>query len=44
MKMYFVDAFADKIFTGNPAAVCYTPKWLEDETMQKIAAENKLLK
>lgn len=42
MKMYFVDAFADKIFSGNPAAVCYTSKWLDDEIMQKIAAENNL--
>ena len=40
--MYFVDAFADKIFSGNPAAVCYRDNWLSDEIMQKIAAENNL--
>lgn len=29
-------------FTGNPAAVCPLAKWLEDATMQAIAAENNL--
>ena len=41
-KIYQIDAFAEALFTGNPAAVCPLEKWLNDETMQKIAAENNL--
>lgn len=41
-KIYQVDAFADKVFSGNPAAVCPLDRWLTDELMQKIAAENNL--
>ena len=41
-KIYQVDAFADKVFSGNPAAVCPLAQWLEDETMQNIAQENNL--
>ena len=40
MKQYVVDAFTDKIFYGNPAAVCVMDKWLDDFTLQKIAIEN----
>ena len=39
---YEVDAFASKPFHGNPAGVCPLPKWLDDATMQNIAAENNL--
>ncbi len=40
---YFeVDAFAGKLFRGNPAGVCPLPKWLDDSLMQSIAAENNL--
>jgi PhzF family phenazine biosynthesis protein len=42
IKIYQVDAFADKVFSGNPAAVCPLEKWLPDETMQNIAMENNL--
>ena len=42
MKQYIVDAFTDKPFHGNPAAVCVTDAWLSDEVMQAIAAENNL--
>lgn len=42
MKQYIVDAFTDKPFHGNPAAVCVLDAWLPDETMQAIAAENNL--
>lgn len=42
MKQYVVDAFTDKVFAGNPAAVCVMDKWLEDGTMQSIAMENSL--
>lgn len=42
MKQYVVDAFTDKVFAGNPAAVCIMDKWLPDELMQKITIENNL--
>ncbi len=42
IKIYQVDAFADKLFTGNPAAVCVLDSWLSDKTLQAIAAENNL--
>lgn len=41
-KIYQIDAFADAVFSGNPAAVCPLNDWLSDETMLKIAAENNL--
>ena len=37
-----VDAFADRPFTGNPAAVMPLHAWLPDETLQAIALENNL--
>lgn len=44
MKIPFqqVDAFADRPFTGNPAAVMPLEAWLNDATLQAIAAENNL--
>jgi len=42
IKLYQVDAFAQKVFEGNPAAVCPLDTWLDDELMQKIAMENNL--
>lgn len=42
IPMYQVDAFTDKIFGGNPAAVCPLESWLPAGTMQAIAAENNL--
>lgn len=42
LAMYQVDAFADRLFAGNPAAVCPLDAWLPDATMQAIAAENNL--
>lgn len=42
MKQYIVDAFTDKIFRGNPAAVCVMEKWLDEQVMQSIAIENNL--
>lgn len=42
MKIYQVDAFTDKAFGGNPAAVCPLEHWLSEEKMQKIAMENNL--
>lgn len=40
--IYQVDAFAERIFEGNPAAVCILNTWPEDEWMQQIAMENNL--
>jgi PhzF family phenazine biosynthesis protein len=40
--MYQVDAFAESVFSGNPAAICPLDAWLPDEKMQAIAAENNL--
>lgn len=42
MEQYIVDAFTDRVFRGNPAAVCVMDKWLPDALMQKIAVENNL--
>ncbi len=42
LKIYQVDAFADKVFSGNPAAVCPLNEWLPDTVMQNIALENNL--
>lgn len=42
MEYYVVDAFAEKLFEGNPAAVCVLEQWLPAELMQKIAMENNL--
>jgi len=43
MKMYHVDSFADRLFEGNPAAVCILgAEWLSEDLMIKIAMENNL--
>ncbi len=42
LPIYQVDAFADAVFTGNPAAIVPLDAWLTDEIMQKIAMENQL--
>ena len=42
MKQCIVDAFTDKPFSGNPAAVCVMDKWPSDEFMMKLAMENNL--
>jgi PhzF family phenazine biosynthesis protein len=42
LNIYQVDAFAEKLFTGNPAAVIPLEDWLPDELMQQIAMENNL--
>ncbi len=39
---YHVDAFSEAPFRGNPAGVCPLERWLRDETLQEIAAENNL--
>jgi PhzF family phenazine biosynthesis protein len=42
IKLFQVDAFTNKLFRGNPAAVCITEKWIDEHLMQKIAMENNL--
>lgn len=42
LQLYQVDAFTNKVFGGNPAAVCRLESWLDDKTLQKIANENNL--
>lgn len=42
LTIYQVDAFAESIFKGNPAAVIPLEHWLEDNVMQQIAMENNL--
>lgn len=41
-RLVQVDAFAERPFTGNPAAVMPLEEWLPDETLQAIAIENNL--
>ncbi len=42
VPFYQVDAFSRRLFGGNPAAVCLLTSWLDDNTLQSIAAENNL--
>ena len=42
LRLHQVDAFADRPFTGNPAAVVPLEAWLPDELLQAIAMENNL--
>lgn len=42
IRLFHVDAFAERLFEGNPAAVCPLEHWLDDAVMQAIAAENNL--
>lgn len=42
MKQYVIDAFTDRVFGGNPAAICVMDNWLSDELMMNITVENNL--
>jgi PhzF family phenazine biosynthesis protein len=42
MRLYQLDAFTDRPFAGNPAAVVPLAEWLPDTLMQQIAEENNL--
>lgn len=42
LPIYQVDAFTDRVFAGNPAAVVPLDSWLPDAQLQAIAAENNL--
>src|SRR5262249_3219339 len=42
IPLYQVDAFANELFRGNPAAVCPLERWLPDPVLLSVAAENNL--
>ena len=42
IPIYQVDAFTDRLFGGNPAAICPLSEWLPNEMLLQIAAENNL--
>ena len=42
MRQYVVDAFADHVFEGNPAAVCVLERWPEEKLMMAVTRENNL--
>lgn len=42
IPIFQLDAFTDKSFGGNPAAVCPLQEWLPDDVMQSIALENNV--
>ncbi|MGH2564728.1 MAG: PhzF family phenazine biosynthesis protein, partial [Ginsengibacter sp.] len=42
LPLYQIDAFTDKLFSGNPAAVVPIKEWIDAELMQKLAFENNL--
>ena len=42
IPVHSVDAFTDRVFTGNPAAICPLEERLPDQVMQAIATKNNL--
>lgn len=42
IPVYQIDTFSDRVFSGNPAAVCPLEEWLDDSVLQAIAQENNL--
>lgn len=42
MRQYIVDAFADHVFQGNPAAICVLDRWPKEDLMMCITRENNL--
>ena len=42
LRLFQIDAFADSLFEGNPAAVVPLESWLPDALLQSIASENNL--
>jgi PhzF family phenazine biosynthesis protein len=42
IRFYHIDAFANKVFSGNPAGVCFLDACIEDSILQSIAAENNM--
>ena len=42
MEQFIIDAFTEKIFCGNPAAVCILKNFPEEKIMLNISKENNL--
>lgn len=42
IPLFQIDAFTDRVFAGNPAAVIPLTDWLSDDQLQQIASENNL--
>lgn len=42
LSLYWIDAFTDRLFAGNPAAVVPLEQWIDDARLQRIAFENGL--
>lgn len=42
IPIYQIDAFTDRVFAGNPAAICPLETWLADDVMQQAASENNV--
>src|ERR1700739_3908381 len=42
LTLYQIDAFTNKLFSGNPAAVIPLEKWIDDKLMQQLGLENNL--
>lgn len=42
MNLYQIDAFTNRLFAGNPAAVIPLKKWIDESMMQQLAMENNL--
>src|SRR6185369_6788798 len=42
IPLFHVDAFTDRVFAGNPAAVCLLPAWKDDSWLHAVGAEMNL--
>jgi PhzF family phenazine biosynthesis protein len=42
LQLFYLDAFTNQPYSGNPAAVCLLNSWLDDGSLRKVAAENNL--
>jgi PhzF family phenazine biosynthesis protein len=42
LRLFQIDAFASRVFAGNPAAVVPLDRWLDGATLQAVATENNL--
>ena len=42
LPVYQIDAFAGRVFAGNPAVVCLLEAWLDDAVLTAIAAEHNI--
>jgi PhzF family phenazine biosynthesis protein len=42
LRVYQIDAFAGRVFAGNPAVICCLDDWLDDAVLTAIAAEQNI--